>query len=240
MMILCRLISRSSLMKRLCRVTARTHLWKRLRLSDALLPAVFSGLISGLPVTAVEVEGLVKSGRISHAEGTKAIALASVPSPAFVILAASPTVTVGFFRYMAILVISYIVASRFPSHKTHGTIPSQRITFPEATSSSVTSAITVSANIIFFTAVNCLLSSILPRIKVLSAMFFEMGSAMATVKNDPLAVSAVLGWCGLSALSQIRTAAPSVSAMPYTVTRVISCALLVLLQFFAEFLQNAL
>ena len=240
MMILSRLISRSPLMTRLCKSTARAGVWKRLRLSDSALPAVLSGLISGLPVTAIEVEDLVREGKLSKSEGAKAVALASVPSPAFVILAASPTVTSGILRYLALIILSYTVASAFPSDKTMGTMPSPRISFTEAMSSSVTSAISVSANMVFFTAVSCLLSSVLPQIKLASAVFFEMGSAISLSQGDPLVTSVILGWCGLSALSQIRSVAPSVSVTPYAVTRLISCALLAVLQFFAEFLQNAL
>lgn len=240
MMILSRLISRSRLMTGLCGITAKSRMWRRLRLSDSVLPAVVSGLISGLPVTAVEVESLVREGRLSESEGAKAIALASVPSPAFVILAASPTVAVGILRYVTVLILSYTVAAAFPSQRTLGTVSQAPVTFTEAMSSSVTSAISVSANIIFFTAVSCLLSSVLPRIKVLTAVFFEMGSAIALSNGEPLVTAAVLGWCGLSALSQIRSAAPSVSVKPYAVTRLISCAILVLLQFFADFLQNPL
>lgn len=240
MMVLSRLLAHSPLMNKLCTAVSKTRLWKRLELSDALLPAVFSGLLSGLPVTAAEAQELVKNGSISADEGAKAVALSSIPSPAFVIMAASPSVRAGVFRYTTLIILSYLIASSFPSVRSMGNKRATTLTFSEAMTSSAAAAISVSANIVFFSVLTCVLSVVFPKTRILLATFFEMGSAVIFADGNGVLSAAVLGWCGLSALSQIRTSAPSVSASPYIITRCISCVVMVIMQIFAEFLQNTL
>ena len=240
MMVLSRLLAHSSLSEKLCRKISGIWLWKRLKLSDSLLPSVLSGILSGLPVTAVETKKLLLEGRITAEEGAKAVALSSLPSPAFVILVASRSPAVGVLRYTALLVTAYLTASRFHSVKSPGSGELGRLRFSDSIASSTSAALSVSANIVFFSALSCCFSSVLPWARQILAVFFEMGSATALVGDSQLLMSAVVGWCGLSAVSQVKSASPSLSVTPYVVTRCVSCAVLVILYFFVEFLQNAL
>lgn len=240
MMVLSRLISHSPLSERLCKRIADTHLWRRLKISDSLLPAVLSGYLSGLPVTALETRKLLSDGRITAREGEKAVCLASLPSPAFVILVASPSLASGVIRYAVLVITAYLTALLFPSTKSKGEAKSDPLSLTEAIASSTSSALSVSANIVFFSALTCSFSAVLPLAKSILAVLLEMGSAVALVGGNETMMVLVIGWCGLSAMSQIKSASPTLSVIPYAVTRCISCLSLLILQYFGEFLQNIL
>lgn len=240
MMVLSRLISHSRLLQGICNKASKTPLWQRLGLSDALLSAVLSGLLSGFPTTAVETNKLLSEGKITVAEASKAVALASLPSPAFVITVASSSPFAGVMRYALLVATAYLTASRFESAKSCGIKKAQPLGFSEAVSTSISAALSVSASIVFFSAVTCSISSVFRSAKRLVAVFFEMGSAVTLAKGDPWLLSVAVGWCGLSAMCQIKSAAPTLSLKPFVVTRIFSVAVLLVMDYFAEILQNIL
>lgn len=231
MMVLSRLISHAPITARFTKRLSKSPLWKRLDLSDTLLPAVLTGFLSGLPSASTEINSLQKEGVITHGEARKALSLASLPSPAFVILVASETVGKGVLRYFALVLTAYCTACLYPSTKSLGIPANTKMTFTQALGSSVNSALLVSGNIVFFCALSCLVSSIIPELKQFSALFFEMGCGVIFADGNSLLTAMALGWCGLSATSQIHSEAPDTDLTPYIVTRIISCALLVLLEF---------
>lgn len=231
MMVLSRLISHARITARITGRLAKSPLWKKLNLSDTLLPAVLTGFLSGLPSASREINILQREGVITEDEGRKALSLASLPSPAFVILVASETVGKGIFRYLALVVTAYCVTLLYPSTKSRGAPASAKMTFTQALSSSVNSALLVSGNIVFFCALSCLASALLPRIRQASALFFEMGCGVIFARGNSLLIATALGWCGLSALCQIRAEAPNTDLAPYIVTRIASCVVLLLFEF---------
>lgn len=236
MMVISRLIAYSGLFRRLSSAVTKSRLWKRLSLSDCLLPVILSALTSGLPAAARDTEILLESGRITEREAAKAVAAASLPSPAFVILAASDNALQGVVRYVLLAVTALTVCSFIKSDSSEGGVTGTVMTFPQAMSVSAFSALSVSANIVFFSAVTCLVSHLAPKLQGITAAFFEMGSGIVFAGESRLLQCIVLGWCGLSALSQIRTEAPRVSVKPYLAARCVSVAVLVT----AEMLANCL
>lgn len=234
MMVLSRLIARSPLITRIASAVSKSLAWRALRLSDALIPSVLSGLLSGLPSSASEIERLKKQGSISDSEAKKALALASLPSPAFVILVASESLIVGVVRFLLIVFSSYAVTLLSHSQKSVGESHPSPLSFGEAIRSSAMSAVFVSANIIFFSAITCLSAVLVPTAKKALAVFFEMGCGIIFADGDSLFCAMTLGWCGLSALCQLRTEAPSVSASCYIKARALSALLLTI----SEILQK--
>ncbi len=230
MMVLSRLIAYSKAMLWVTGRLTRLGVWKRLKLSDSLLPCILTGLLSGLPASAREIQRLRAAGEINGQEAKKALALSSVPSPAFVILVASDGLRQGIFRYVILLLSAYVASSLFRSEKSRGTCKQMKMTFSTAITSSASSAITVSASIVFFSAVICLIASVFPKAEQISAAFFEMGSGVIFAKGNGLLISAALGWCGLSAASQIRSEAGDVEIDAYFVAKAVSCVLLLLFE----------
>lgn len=230
MTVLSRLISHSRALARLTEILSRSRLWKRLSLSDSLLPSVLTGAVSGLPVSAREVEELLKKGEVTPREAAKAVALSSLPSPAFVILVASHSFFEGFIRYALLLISAYLTVSVFRSEKSKGRRETAPFSFYQALSSSVSSALSVSASIVFFSAMSSLAAAVLPQFKGVISVFFEMGSGIVTADGNGILTALALGWCGLSALSQLRSEAPSVSFRPYLTARAVSVAALLTLE----------
>ena len=230
MTVLSRLISRSRALARLTKALSRSRLWKRLSLSDALLPSVLTGAVSGLPVSARDIEELLKKGEVTPREAAKAVALSSLPSPAFVILVASSSFSEGICRYTLLLASAYLTVSAFRSEKSKGRREAVPISFYQALSSSVSSALSVSASIVFFSAMSSLAAAVLPALKGVIAVFFEMGSGIVTAEGNGILTALALGWCGLSALSQLRSEAPSVNFRPYLTARAVSVAALLTLE----------
>lgn len=234
MMVLTRLIAHSKSADFLSRLLSKRRIWKRLNLSDELLPVVLGGLISGIPSSSREIASLLNEGRINGEEAKKALALSSLPSPAFVILVASDGIGEGVMRFLLMLFCAYFGVLCFRSKKSTGGGEVRKMSFTAALSSSTLSALSVSASIVFFSAVTCLVSSVLPHFRQVSAIFFEMGSGVIFADGNGILISAALGWCGLSAMAQIRSEAPDVSLKPHVLSRLMTVATLIL----AEILQK--
>lgn len=234
MMVLSRLISHSSVVTKLTAIVAKSRIWKRLQLSDSLLPAVLTGYLSGLPAAARDIAELEREGKVTGREASKAIALASLPSPAFVITIASDNIAYGLIRYVVLVLTAYIVSSCFFSQKSFGGEKNDSVNLVSAISSSSLSAISVSANIVFFSAISCTVSDLLPWAKQWMYVFLEMGSGVIFANGDQFLVSVILGWCGLSAMSQIRSEANGISVIPYATVRVVSSLSMTLLHIFLQ------
>ncbi len=215
MMVLSRLIASSGIMSRFARLVSKSHIWRLLGISDSLLPAVLMGLFSGLPSSALEVERVVREGGVTPIEAQKALALSSLPSPAFVILAASPSVANGVLRYILLVLTAYLVTLVHPSKRTEGVPSYSPVSFTSAIASSANAAILVSASIAFFAVAVSLASAVFHGLALPFAVFFEMGTAVIHAGGNNIITAIALGWRGLSALCQISSSAPSVSLRIY-------------------------
>jgi len=230
MMVLCRLIS-GTVLTRFSRYIKKLKFWKRLNLSDSLISPILSGIVSGIPLGAIQTKELKEKGLITKEEEKKALTLSSVPSPAFVILVASEGRIIGVLRFCIILFANYFVTSLFPSKKSVGVKKKEKMTFSKILSSSAQSGILVSANIIFFTVLSFILSSLYKPLMPYFASFFEMGSGVINANGSPFFISLALGFCGLSAFCQIKTECPFCDMTPYLLARVFSTILLLSLSF---------
>ena len=213
MMVLTRLISASTLFGNISKPLSKGKLWKRLALSDTLLLPVLGGILSGFPTVARDAERLYKNGVITKGEAEKALVLASAPSPAFLIRLGGRNALQGTLLFILSLTVSYLTAIRKKSEKSCGMGVSSPLTLPSAISPSAYSALTVSANIIFFT----FLSSLFP----LLTPFLELGSG-SVILTGSIFRPFLLGFGGISALCQIKSEAPSLSAKSYIVARAIT------------------
>ena len=230
MMVLTRLIAHSRSARFFTRLLSRSVIWKKLNLSDELLPIVVGGFVAGIPSSARDIGLLLKEGRINEGEAKKALALSSLPSPAFVILVASESVSVGVVRYFLLIICAYFSTLLFRSKKSLGDGAFKKISFTEALFASCTSALSVSASIVFFTSVTCLMSSLMPWASEMFAALFEMGSGVIFADGRGILTALCIGWCGLSAMAQIHSEAPSVSLKPYVFTRIISIFVLLVFE----------
>ena len=230
MMVLTRLISSSNVSYGAIKKLAKSKIWRALSLSDALVGPVISGILSGFPASAREIERLKKEGVITPDEAEKALALSSAPSPAFVI----GVVGMGFFEgallFSISLTVSYLVAKSKKSVKSHSATVASRKALPEAISSSVSSALVVSGNIIFFGFLIALFSFLGEKVTLVVASFTELGAGYAMLSEKPALLALLVGFGGLSALCQIKAESPSVSTALYLKARVITALLLFLLR----------
>ncbi len=225
MMVITRMISFPPFLSRL-------FLWRSLSLSDLLLSPVLRGVLSGFPAAAIEVEELLKSGKITEKEAEKALALASAPSPAFVVAVAGKDFFSGLFAFLLSLTVTYLTVRGVKSEKSVGDgIPSPP-SFPRALSSAVSASLTVSAGILFFNFLSSLFSFLPKTLLLLLSAVAELGSGTLSLRPYPLFLSFLVGWGGVSALSQVSASAPSVSLRLYLRARLLSGAVLALSSFF--------
>lgn len=222
MMVLTRLISASALFGNITKPLVKSKLWKRLSLSDALLLPVLGGILSGFPTVARDAERLYQKGIITKAEAEKALLLASAPSPAFLIRLGGKTALQGTLLFILSLTVSYLTAISSKSEKSRGRSAPSPLTLPSAVSTSAYSALTVSANIIFFTFLSSLFPPLTP--------FLELGSGSVILQGSVFRPF-LLGFGGISAFCQIKAEAPSLATKGYIVARIITGIL-----FFAIFL----
>ncbi len=230
MSVLTKMISASKILSALTKRLAKLRLWRCLKLSDALLPQIISGLISGFPSSAQSLQTEFELKTATKSECAKALALSSLPSPAFIILAASEGIAEGIFRYAALVVTAYITALFFKSSRSKGESVCKKIPLTHAIAASAQSMLGVAGSIAFFSAMTCISSTIFPKFKPVFAVLFEMGSGIIFAKGTIL-MPVALGWCGLSAMMQIKALAPDISIKPYIVTRCMSIATMVGLEF---------
>lgn len=225
MMVITRMIDPPQFLK-------KASLWRSLSLSDLLLSPVLRGIISGFPSAALEVEELLRKGKISKEEGEKALALASAPSPAFVIAVAGKSFPSGLFAFLLSLAVTYLTVKGRVSKKSVGEGSPLPLSFPRALSGAVTASLTVSASILFFNFLLSLFSFLPPSLLLLLNAVTELGSGALALRSHPLLLSFLVGWGGLSALAQVSASAPSLSLRLYIKARLLSGAVLALSSFF--------
>ncbi|MBQ5746656.1 MAG: hypothetical protein IIV81_01835 [Clostridia bacterium] len=213
MMVLTRLISASPLFRFITKPILKIRLWKRLSLSDTLLLPVLGGILSGFPTVARDAEKLYKSGAITKKEGEKALILASAPSPAFLIRLGGENALQGTLLFLISVSVSYIVASLTKSEKSDGANINSPLSLPSAVSSSAYTALTVSANVIFFTFLSHIFLPLTP--------ILELGSGSVILKGS-IFRPFLVGFGGISALCQIKAEAPSLSARGYIKARILT------------------
>lgn len=230
MMVMTRMIDFSFLSKFLL----KRKIWKRLSISDSLIDTVIRGIISGFPVAAIEVEEKVSKKEISALEGEKALALASIPSPAFVIAVAGENFLHGLAFYLLSLSVTYITVIKTKSEKSISHPSAKRLSFVKALSSGVTASLTVSANILFFNFLASLFSFLPEKLTLLFSAVAELGFGTVALSSHPLLKSFLVGWGGISALSQVSASSPSVSKKLYVKARILSGAALLLLSLFLK------
>ena len=211
--LLMRLVSFSPLSEKLSRALSKSRLWRKTGLSPVYIPAVFSGLLSGIPTGASLLSGTSGKNR------EKALALSSVVSPAF-LCAVLKSASAGILLYINLVEVLWCVSFHLPSEKEDFTQLSVRSTsFSESLSHAVQSGVSVAGAMIFFSV---LLSTVPektpPVLKEWLSALFELGTA-ARVCKSPVALSAALSFGGLSALSQITAALDSVSTRLYLISR---------------------
>lgn len=228
MMVLTRLISHSRGFSKFTGLLSHSFLWRRLRLSDSLLGVVITGWVSGLPSSAKSISELKSNGVITQREADKALALSSIPSPAFVIAVASKSLRVGIVRFIVLILVAYFVALCLPSERSEGRGSGGGMSFVNAISGSASSAILVSGNIVFFSLASTLLSALFPIAKEIIYPIFEMGSGVVFASGKEWIIALSIGWCGVSAMLQLHSEAPQLSLKPYIITRIISAFILVL------------
>lgn len=231
MMVLMRLIARSKATLRLTEGVGKWQLWRRMGLSDALLPSVIAGMLTGFPTSATDIGRMVRDGTISEREGKKALALSSLPSPAFVILVAWDSVLEGMVRYIFLIVCAILFSSLFESKRTDAKGKITPLSLPKAISEGASAVVGISGNIIFFNALTTVLSRLFPAMTLLFSTVLEMTSGVAEAGAYPLLKALSVGWSGVSAMTQVRTLAPEVSPVPYIVTRVLSAISLFLFEY---------
>ena len=230
MMVITRAISGSKVMFRIQKALAKCRIWQRLKLSPALITPVTLGIISGFPASARQIEKLLEEKRISDREALKALALSSAPSPAFVIGIVSKNAFHGIFIFTLTLILSYLIVCRAKSTPSKAENDFCQLTFPSALFSSVSSALTVSGNIIFFTLLLSLFSFLPQKAILIMSAFLELGSGSMMLSKKPLLLAFLTGWGGLSALCQIRSEAPKIKVNLYIKVRLLSALLLVVFE----------
>lgn len=223
MMVLTRIISASTLFQSISKPLYKSKLWRRLSVSDALLLPVLGGILSGFPTVARDAEKLYQSGTITKKEAEKAVILASAPSPAFLIRLGGKNALQGTLLFIFSLTVSYLTAVRKKSEKSCGSSFPSPLTLPSAITASAYSALTVSANIIFFTFLSFLFYPLTP--------ILELGSGSVILKGS-IFRPFLLGFGGISALCQIKCEAPSLATKGYIVARIITGILFFAIFFF--------
>lgn len=231
MMVLMRLIARSRPVLRLTERVGRWRLWRRMELSDALLPTVIAGMLTGFPTSATDIGRLTREGKISEGEAGRALALSSLPSPAFVILVAWDNAVSGAIRYLFLIVCAVVFSSLFESKRTEGRGDVTPLTLPRAISESATAVVGISGTIIFFNALTTVLSRLFPPLTFFFSTVLEMTSGVAGAGEHSVLKALSVGWSGVSALTQVRTLAPEVSPVPYIVTRAFSAIALSMFEY---------
>lgn len=231
MMVLMRCVSRQNVVLRLTGRMAKWRLWRRMELSDAILPTVIAGMLTGFPTSAADIGRLTREGKISGGEARRALALSSLPSPAFVILAAWDNALRGVVRYIFLIVCAVVFSSLFESKRTEGKGDVTPLTLPRAISEGAAAVVSISGNIIFFNALTTVLSRLFPPLTLLFSTVLEMTSGVSGAGEYPVLKALSVGWSGVSAMMQVRTLAPEVSPVPYIVTRILSAVSLSILEY---------
>ena len=231
MMVLTRGISGTPFMKRIEKQIEKNFLWRKLNLSSSLITPVITGILSGFPSSARTIEKLLEEKKITKKEASKALALSSAPSPAFVIGIAGKNFLHGSFLFLLSLSFSYFCVCKVKSTASKTNFDFSRSTFTSALSSSVSSALNVSGNIIFFTLVTSLFSFLPRKIILLLSAAAELGSGSAMLKNYPVLLSFLTGFGGISALCQVKSEAPKTDIKLYIKIRIASGVLLSALEF---------
>lgn len=232
MMVLTRVISGSSIMRRVSLALAKTRLWKRVAVSDALLPVVLSGIISGFPSSARQIEDMVAKKAVTPEEGEKALALSSAPSPAFVIGIVGRTPLHGCLLFITSLTISYLITCTKKSNRSASSSAFPSLSLSSALTSAISSAVTVGGSIVFFVLVTSLFSFLPFPIPLVISSLSELGSGAVALSSHPVLLAFLTGWGGMSALCQIKGEAPSVKTQLLVRVRILSAVLLALTEVF--------
>ncbi len=211
--LLFRLICFSPLCEKLSRPLSKSRLWKKTGLSPVYLPAVFSGLLSGIPTGASLLSGADGKNR------EKALALSSILSPAF-LCAVLKSPSAGLLLYLNLVEVLWCVSFFLPTEKEDFKALTVKTTsFSASLSHAIQSAVTVAGAMIFFSV---LLSTVPERtppiIKEMLSALFEVGTASRVCEN-PITLAAALSFGGLSALSQISACLDSTSMRLYLISR---------------------
>ena len=204
--VLLRVFCFSPIAEKLSLVASKTRFWKATGLSGEYLPSVIAGQLSGFPMTAC----LLPNGE----NRATALALGSVVSPAFLSAALSPSAgLLLWFNHVLVLYIFASVTGAKPERLEKK--PLKYVSFSEALSSGVSSAVAVSGAIIFF---SCIITLVPNPFREMASALLEIGTASAVCKT-PLFLALAFSFGGLSALSQISFCAENTDLKPYLLSR---------------------
>lgn len=205
--VLLRVFCFSPIAQWLASVLGKTKMWKKTGLSSQYIPSVISGQLSGFPMTAC----LLPDGK----NRDSALALGSVVSPAF--LCAVLSVETGLLLWLNQILTLYIFVNiRKKQSESCEKKAFTSVTFPEALSSGISSAIAVSGAMIFFSCIVTLMPSC---IRETVSAFLEIGSA-SFLCETPLTRAIAFSLGGLSAFSQISFCAENTDMKAYILSRI--------------------
>lgn len=204
--VLLRIFCFSPISEKMSAILSKTGMWKSTGLSEEYIPSVIAGQLSGFPMTAC----LLPKGE----NRDTALAIGSVVSPAFLSAVLSPYA--GLLLWFNHILVLYIFSSvrKVRAEKLERN-PFKYVSFSEALTSGISSAISVSGTIIFF---SCILALIPDRFNEAASSVLEIGTAAAVCKT-PVFSALAFSFGGLSALSQISFCAENTDLKPYLLSR---------------------
>ncbi len=190
------------------RAFAKTPLYKKTSLPTSVSLPILAGQLSGFPMGSI----LIKDCEADKKDKEKALALASLPSPAFLFAFFGKT---GILLYFVMILVLWNIFILLPNEKSKSKTITKTISFPQALKGGIESAVQVAGTIIFFSS----LVLVLPDCArpVFSALL-ELTLAL-TYSNAPFLTAFALSFAGVSVLSQIYYLSGGVSVKTYLLTR---------------------
>ena len=218
---------------------------KVLKMNGACALPIVAGLISGVPIGACITAEMVKKGEISPGEGERLLCLCNNPGPVFM-LSAVPYM-LGCDKKTGIILWASVIISSFVSMlfikgkcktvetcKNEIEVKSFAVCMIESVKKAVISMLNVCGFVVFYGTLTELIPNSLGEGKTVLTMIAEMtlgcrqlGNAGIPKNIRVIFASAVLGWTGLSAHSQVAASvlATGISMKNYFKGKAIQMAL---------------
>lgn len=191
-----------------CRAFSKTLLFKKTALPKCLALPILAGQLSGFPMGSI----LIKDSTADKKDKEKALALSSIPSPAFLFAYFGKT---GILLYFVMILVLWSIFILIPSKKSTGKNTPRIITFPEALKEGIENSVQVSGTIIFFSSLVLILPDVL---KPFFSAILELSLSLTFAKT-PLLTAFALSFAGLSVMAQLYYLSGGVSVKTYLLTR---------------------